>query len=208
MIRVVVPDLELVARNYLRALDAARAAAPNADANHEWAVIHLLDQMVRHQSGGQMLRYVAQADIPNFDYVVATWGTEARAVRSRLSKSVSRDIRERAHGALHGLARAFRVGRVAGELRVRLSRIVLGRREYAALRLGNFRMSGEAHQWMYDSYSLARLLSATGFEHVCLRTAGESRIGGWDAFRLDTEADGSAYRPDSLYMEASKAGSR
>jgi SAM-dependent methyltransferase len=203
VIRVVVPDLELLARSYLRALEAARAAAPNADADHEWAVIHLIDQLVRHQSGGEMLRYIAQANLPNLDYVVATWGAEASAVRSRLAVSASRGARERVRVALRGLAHAFREGRVASELRVRLSRIVLGGRGYA----GWFRMRGEVHQWMYDYYSLARLLDTTGFQRVYRCTAGDSGIDGWAGFCLDTEADGSPYRPDSLYMEASKAGS-
>jgi hypothetical protein len=34
--------------------------------------------------------------------------------------------------------------------------------------------------------------------------ADESYITNWTSFNLDTEPDGSIYKPDSLYMEAVK----
>ena len=36
------------------------------------------------------------------------------------------------------------------------------------------------------------------------REASESLIPGWTKFNLDTEADGTVYKPDSMYMEAVK----
>jgi hypothetical protein len=57
---------------------------------------------------------------------------------------------------------------------------------------------------MYDRYSLALLLEKYGLENIIQRTAAESYIPDWASFNLDTELDGTVYKPDSLYMEAIK----
>jgi hypothetical protein len=75
--------------------------------------------------------------------------------------------------------------------------------EEAYTQLGKFRMSGEIHQWMYDRYSLKRLLETAGFENFTPVTAFQSRIPGWPAYELDTE-QGEVRKPDSLFAEATK----
>ena len=57
---------------------------------------------------------------------------------------------------------------------------------------------------MYDSYSLGQILLEAGFKDICTRTATESYVEGWQKYNLDTEPDGSVYKPDSLFMEAKK----
>ena len=57
---------------------------------------------------------------------------------------------------------------------------------------------------MYDRYSLARSLTEAGFGRARPVGPTESRIPGWADYRLDTEPDGTVYKPDSLFMEASK----
>jgi ubiquinone/menaquinone biosynthesis C-methylase UbiE len=64
--------------------------------------------------------------------------------------------------------------------------------------------AGELHRWMYDRFSLARRLRAAGFESIAVEEANTSRISGWKSFGLDTERDGSPYKPGSLYEEAQK----
>lgn len=54
IVRIVVPDLELAARQYLEALEHCRVVGEAGRLEHEWAIILLLDQMVRVRSGGQM----------------------------------------------------------------------------------------------------------------------------------------------------------
>ena len=60
---------------------------------------------------------------------------------------------------------------------------------------------GELHRWMYDKYSLGALLSAAGFRDVRTQVLPESRIDAWSEFHLDTNEDGTVYKPGSLYME-------
>ena len=77
-------------------------------------------------------------------------------------------------------------------------------KEYNALQIGRFRQAGEIHQWMYDRYSLKVLMRKNGFESIVQRTAYESYVPDWAKFNLDTEPDGSVYKPNSLYMEGIK----
>jgi SAM-dependent methyltransferase len=70
--------------------------------------------------------------------------------------------------------------------------------------LGDARKRGEAHRWMYDRISLRVLLEDSGFRSICVCSAETSRIPNWPAYSLDTNADGSVYKPRSLYMEALK----
>jgi hypothetical protein len=68
--------------------------------------------------------------------------------------------------------------------------------------VGDTARSGELHRWMYDRLSLPRLLAASGFDEILVVDEHTSRVPAWESFRLDTELDGSPYKPDSLYVEA------
>jgi hypothetical protein len=89
-------------------------------------------------------------------------------------------------------------------IRRKLYHVLIGSDAVSAYDEGRFRRSGEIHKWMYDRYSLARLLESAGFTLPRNMGPAESKIGGWAAFNLDTEADGTVYKPDSLYMEATR----
>lgn len=70
--------------------------------------------------------------------------------------------------------------------------------------IGDTARAGVLHRWMYDRFSLGELLRASGFERVRDLTPTTSQIGDWKAFNLDTEPDGTTYKPDSLYLEGSR----
>jgi SAM-dependent methyltransferase len=68
--------------------------------------------------------------------------------------------------------------------------------------LGDGARIGWQHRWMYDRLQLEAALSRAGFSECRVMSAWESRIEGWTTFGLDTEDDGSEYKPESLRMEA------
>jgi hypothetical protein len=82
--------------------------------------------------------------------------------------------------------------------------MILEEDDWKALQVARFRRQGEIHFWMYDSYSLGQLLQGVGFVRSQRFNAAESQIPDWSSFHLDTEPDGSIYKPDSLYMEGVK----
>ena len=134
--RIVVPDLELGARQYLAHLDAS--TADTADANsHDDYVAGLIEQSVRKEAFGT-------------------------GEQNRLSRCLEN------------------------------------------LLFGDARRRGETHQWMYDCVNLTVKLNAAGYSAVHIQNHTTSLIDDWPLFGLDTNQDGSVYKPGSLYIEAVK----
>ncbi len=131
-LRVVVPDLETVTREYLAVVDRLPDGATEAE--HRFATEQIFDQMI------------------------------VRVPRNR--RAQPRVVRLLEHALIGDTAR-----------------------------------SGVLHRWMYDRFSLAALLREVGFVDVARCDATSSRVDGWSCFHLDTEPDGSIYKPGSLYVE-------
>jgi SAM-dependent methyltransferase len=68
--------------------------------------------------------------------------------------------------------------------------------------VGDTARNGSLHRWMYDRFSIERLLKNAGFVDCATFDHRSSRIAGWDSFGLDVEPDGSPYKPGSIYVEA------
>ncbi len=72
-----------------------------------------------------------------------------------------------------------------------------------AQKIGSFRLGGEIHMWMYDQFSLSRLLREAGFKDIAVKNPYKSSIPQWDKYELDVK-DGMVFDPTSLFMEARK----
>lgn len=166
-LRLVAPDLEGIVRAYLACLEGVLRGEIGANARYEWIIIELLDQLVRHESGGEMLKYWCQHDIPAEDFIASRVGTEYWRAREHCK-----------------------------------GRVVPRHAPTDPAVIGAFRVSGEVHQWMYDRYSLGKLMTDSGFTGVRTCQADESAIEHFVDYCLDTEPDGSVYKPDSFFMEA------
>lgn len=168
LLRIVVPDLEQAVRAYLVALDAARATADTEEValRHEWMIIELVDQLCRHQSGGEMLKLWARSKVPAEDFIISRIGTEYLNARKR--------------------CKGMKPPPYSTD----------------PLQVGTFRLGGEPHQWMYDELSLSRFLRRCDFVDVKRMNAVSSRLNNFARYCLDTNKDGTLYKPDSLYLEA------
>ena len=207
ILRVVVPDLEAIARTYLDVLENTDSGTPAGAENYTWMLLELYDQTVRNYSGGAMAEYLLQQEISNEEFVIMRCGVEAKKMRDivcskqkGISSSDASSSPESMHKFRNVLAFIMRIPSVVREI---LLKKMLGA-EYEALEIGRFRLSGEVHQWMYDRYSLRCLLESCGFVEILQRNAFDSYIPNWSVYGLDTELDGSIYKPDSMYMEAIK----
>lgn len=208
ILRVAVPDLESVVSGYLDALKKASNNIPGWANNYEWMQIELLDQMVRNQPGGLMRTYLSQEHIPNPDFIIQRLGSEAKKLTDKEEKqsiSETKSLISKFPTTLESVIQSvYRFLRYSDYRRNIFLRLILNPREYQALHAGQFRQMGEVHQWMYDRYSLTQLIKQCGFTDVVQRTARTSYLEGWSAYNLDTEPDGSVYKPDSLFIEAIK----
>lgn len=174
VLRVAAPDLETIARLYLKNLEGAIAGEANASARYDWMILELLDQLVRDRSGGDMGRYWWLNPMPAEEFVIARVGQEALSIINTLRQSgvtcssVPEDPPTTAEQEMQ------------------------------------FRQTGELHRWMYDRYSLGALLKKAGFLNAKVCAANESAIPNFNTFQLDIGADGTVRKPDSLFMEATR----
>lgn len=199
-VRIVVPDLEAIARLYLESLAEAATGDDRAAFRYDWAMLELYDQSVRTASGGRMALVLRrQLDEREARFVEGRVGREAM----QLAREGSRVHRARPGRWLRRMGSASRLlrTRAAGAC----AWLLMGREGAAALREGLFRRSGEVHQHMYDRFSLGRALERAGFAGPRLQGAGESGIPEFARFGLEL-LEGKPRKPDSLYLEARKAG--
>jgi predicted SAM-dependent methyltransferase len=190
IIRIAVPDLEQIARNYLRILELG-IDNPNDEkmsADYNWMLIEMYDQTVRNKSGGMMAEYLFQDKIVNENFVFERIGEEGKSIRNAyLNKQKNIEIQKKNFKTV--------VKKILKKL--------LDFRLNKYHNLGEFRLQGEIHQWMYDRYSLSKLLQQVGFQLVIQQNAFDSYTLDWRKYELDGK-DGIVRKPDSLFIEAKK----
>jgi len=220
IIRIVVPDLENIVREYLHILDEIRSGVDDAQGKYNWIMLELYDQAVRQTPGGMMLEYLQQSDIPARDYVLQRGGKEIQEImnRTQVSSNAHQPQSKKFNSLWHQLKYHLlwrpkqwirhlpsHIKQWPFAIREKLL-ILLLNQEYDLLKVSRFRNCGEVHQWMYDNYSLGTLLKKVGFTEIHIQTPTSSYLDEWQDFHLDTEPDGSIYKPNSLYIEARKTG--
>ena len=197
IVRIVVPDLEVIARLYLQSLEGAVRKDAESVSRYDWIMLELYDQAVRTRTGGYMGAYLRSAlSDAQAQFAASRVGVEAMG---HVAGNMQR------FSALPRMVRRLRsaISSVRNLAAEACAFVFLGPEGRAALREGTFRRRGEIHQWMYDRFSLVRALEQAGFTAARVCAADESHISGFSGFGLET-ANGQARKPDSLYVEARK----
>ncbi|MCC6690863.1 MAG: hypothetical protein IT235_04960, partial [Bacteroidia bacterium] len=149
--------------------------------------LELYDQVVRTQTGGAMIDYIRDTSKKNDEFLLERNGKEAELLIKHI-RNPNRPLS----------LKYTLLSRIKNKLKQLFDQI--HSEEY---KIGKFRLGGEVHQWMYDRYSLGKLLKDAGFSDVQTQSAFESAIHNWNNFELDGKA-GMVRKPDSLFMEAKK----
>lgn len=192
ILRVAVPDLEMIARNYLECLNAGLANLTNEKirSHYEWMLIEMYDQTVRNQSGGNMIKYLLQEELEDEEFVLKRIGIEGFDIRKSYFENRNNSI-----------VKPRFISGVKSRIKNAVSRLIDP--YYKFYKLGSFRKGGEIHQWMYDRYSLGNLLTKSGGKTIEIRDAFSSYVPDWASFGIDGK-DGLTRKPDSLFIEAVK----
>lgn len=199
IIRIVVPDLENIAKTYIEKLNEVwNEPSVNHNLNYDWMLLEMYDQTVRNYSGGYMKDFLEKKREINKEYIIERIGLEARKA---YNKSPSTTIPHKY---------SFR-NNVVSFIKMIINTFTYKSKWFQALfkkqikyySIGKFRHSGEIHQWMYDKYSLKRLLETCGFTNIIIKSAFESNIENWNSYELDSK-NGEIFSPNSLFMEATK----
>jgi predicted SAM-dependent methyltransferase len=200
IIRVVVPDLESIVRDYLYALEQVEEGFQSAEENYDWMMLELYDQTTRLSRGGEMIRFLERSNLSNKDFIISRVGHEVKLVWEQSNDEV---YRKKIWKKMKSQSFFWYVQQVRNLIAETLIYVTAGQESRKAFREGLFRRSGEVHQWMYDRFSLKRLLKDLGFTEVKICNADESRISGFNRYNLDM-VEGQIRKPDSLFVEAVK----
>ncbi len=198
IIRIATPDLERIIRLYLEKIEAATKADPTAVADLEWLTIEIFDQTVREQNGGRMVGFLSQTPLINEAFVLSRIGEEGTELLHNLRAS------KKQRSVMSQFFRNLGPKPLWNSFRKLIVKLLYGADGVRALEIGQFRLAGEVHCWLYDQVSLGKLLEEAGFVVPKAETAYESRIPDWPSFELDAKANGVVFKPDSLFIEAQK----
>ncbi len=197
VLRVVIPDLERIARVYLQMHERAWEGDSESANRYAWIKLELLDQMVRHQSGGMMGRYMATLDHSQESFVRSRIGAELDLCRQSDPPKSPHIVPKK-----WGIAK-----KRSGTWRERLSRKIIGwlmgREMQGSFDETLFRLKGEIHRWMYDRFSLRELCESCGFVEFRVCGAEDSDIESFNVYQLDTDGK-KIFKPDSLFIECRK----
>ena len=190
IIRIVVPDLENVCREYIAVLDSIRKNSTNSK-KHQWITIELLDQLTRDIGGGYMQKIFDKVsdkkDKYLADYILYRTGDDILQEKTYKKRKITFD-----------------------KIKNKLLYIYL---DFIQLLIPkNIRQQvfvntsiGEKHRWMYDRHSLSKLLKEVGFNNIIIQDYNSSQIKDFNNYNLDCKSDGTSYKGvHSLYIEATK----
>jgi predicted SAM-dependent methyltransferase len=199
ILRIVIPDLEQITRKYIALLEKGVKSPEDQEnwENYQWILIEMYDQTVRTKSGGEMLNFLKKKNIVNQDFIIERCGTEVKNIWEELAKNDA------------NIAQPSFVKKVFwflkyGQYRMDTIHSFLFPKRHQLFLDARFRNSGEIHQWMYDRYSIKHLMTSLNLKDVKAFGAVDSHLESWSDYRLDNEANGSTYKPDSLFMEGIK----
>lgn len=181
-IRLVLPDLDEMCREYLRQRDAG------AHEKADFVALEMLDQCVRNESGGELGAFCENL--------------------SRLGKNDMMAYVAARTG--EGLTNAPSEVPLGGQLWRRLQRLYCRALTWflpTVFREQNvsFAGVGERHAWIYSFYSLSNLLEEAGFAAIRKMKCDQSEIVGFPLYPLDITGSGQPRKGlGSMYVEAQK----
>jgi len=190
LIRVVVPDLENICKEYLRVLDLVSQNKKHEE-EYEWITVELLDQLVRVNEGGkmgEMFSHIASTKNKKLaDYVLNRTGDDLLKENQPRKRKITLD----------------KVNNKLLYLYLKVVRLLIPKNLRDLIFVNT--SVGEKHQWMYDRFSLAKKLSDLRFTNIEQKSFNESNIDNFNSYLLDIKEDGTPYKgASSLYVEARK----
>jgi hypothetical protein len=178
----------------LNSLEFALSSTEGAEFTYDWILLELLDQMVRDTSGGDMEQFLKKCPEHSRKFIASRIGKEAERfwVSGQKQRSIITQLSE--------MSLSWFTDRIRFYLISCFAWLLGGKQGIRSVKEGWFRTAGEVHRWMYDRYSLGRLLSEADFIEIAACAPDVSRIPGFAAYELDV-INGEVRKPDSLFME-------
>ena len=228
MLRIVVPDFERMARDYLAIVDELDKGN-DRKIEHNWIQLEFFDQFTRNRPEGEMGSFLLNPQNHDNAFVRKRIGSSINNFSST-DCSIDSNASQINRLPLWRIVKKFVVDsafRTDFLMKVFFSRhyqsfllypsdsivaevlhMITPRLSFKELKEAEFRKSGEVHRQSFDRYNLKWILEEMGFVQVKQMDASQSSIDNWADYALDMAQDGSVRKADSLYMEARKSDQR
>lgn len=196
VLRVVLPDLEEMASNYV----TLRKQGEHKKAN--FLVLEMIDQCVRNETGGELGLFYEKIKKHEDKYK-----DMVEFIRERTGEDLMKQTSSKLN-SYYIFSKKFR--HILSAIARRIEKYWI---KFVILALpSNFRAQnislaaiGERHHWVWDFYSLKQLLEAVGFTDVKRVSAKTSVIKDFPFFPLDIDDKGQPRKGlESMYIETIK----
>lgn len=196
IIRLVLPDLEEMANNYL----LYRKKKEHIKAN--FLVLEIIDQCVRNTSGGELGKLYKKISNQNnqdkqmIDFIYKRTGENLDNKKFDIN-NVNKTLLEKLIYFLSAILRRIE------KYRIKACLLFLPK----AFRDQNVSLAsiGELHHWLWDFYTLKKALESAGFVEIKRVTAQTSQIKDFPFFPLDVDNNKNPRKGlQSMYIEATK----
>jgi len=186
-IRLVLPDFENIAREYIS----------NIDKNHiifaQFNVVEMIDQCVRKESGGELIKWYknAQVDSDLAQYVSKRTGY---SLVSKIQRKNNLFLKIR-----NSTWRSIYVKAQNEYARYLVKLLPKWYQENHILKTA----TGENHLWVHDFNSIQKILKDNGFRNICKLDAFHSLDTDFPISPLDVDSLGNSRKgEESMYIEA------
>ena len=223
ILRIVVPDFERMAKDYLKILGKIETGETRC-IELTWMHLEIFDQFSRNRPEGLMHAYLRKPGVHQNKFIrnrigeaidnfqVSSIQTQSKETnlrsKLRMIKFLLFDASFRTHFLIKKIFpkkyNAFLISSGKSFFNEILQMIVPGL-TYLQIKQALFRNSGEVHLQSFDQYNLKQKLSEAGFGEIQKVTSRQSAIPNWNDYLLDINPNGNERKADSLYMEAQKA---
>lgn len=186
-IRIVLPDFENIAREYIKNIDLGYQKLS------EFNIVEMIDQCVRIKSGGSLSNWYADAknNSEMKSYINKRTGYEFRP-RDFDDNSFSKRLKRFTFYKLHFQIQSKLISLVVSLLPRWFSYNHISKT-----------MTGERHLWVHDLSSISKFLQYSGFSNIVRVDAYSSSVPGFPLFPLDLNESGHSRKGDeSMYIEA------
>lgn len=186
-IRLVLPDFENIAREYISNIDK------NYKIFAEFNIVELIDQCVRKESGGELIKWykTAQIDSDLMQYVNKRTGYSLVTKINRENNLLLK-IRNSTRRSVYVKAQ-----NLYAKFLVKL--LPKWYQENHVLKTA----TGENHLWMHDFNSIQKILNSNGYRDIRKLDAFNSLDTDFPLFPLDVDSLGNSRKgEESMYVEA------
>jgi predicted SAM-dependent methyltransferase len=189
LIRLVLPNFENIAREYIKNIDQGNLL------HSEFNIVEMIDQCTRSESGGELIKWyrTASVDTNLYSYIKHRTGY---VINPNRNKSESFWIKFK---NLNLIKLKFKTQLIFSKF---IISILPG---WFQLNHVSKTATGEKHLWVYDFNSISNFLKQAGFSSIVEKDSHNSSYSIFPVFPLDVNSNNESRKgAESMYIEAIK----